>query len=64
MDTKPFNWSERRYLAEAWQSGCPVFGLRLSKIRPHFSVKVYAAAVQVAREETSDDADYSQETDE
>ncbi len=59
MTTKPYTPAERRILAEAWRAGCPVFGLRLSKLRPHFSVADYNAAVRVAREALRDTTDYS-----
>lgn len=60
MVTNSFNYTERRALARAWQDGgCASLSRQLSKIRPHFTVKEYGAAVQAAREESGDTTDYS-----
>lgn len=62
MDRKPYTWTERQQLARAWETGgCQLLGLCLSRLRPHFGVSEYAAAVAAAREETGDDRDYSQD---
>lgn len=59
---RDFTHSQCQALAAAWRDGgCQLLGLQLSKIRPHFSTRDYAAAVQAAREELGDTTDYSQE---
>lgn len=62
MGTKPYTWAERQQIARAWDTGGSlILGLTLSRIRPHFTVADYAAAVAAAREELGDETDYSLE---
>jgi hypothetical protein len=48
--------------AQAWQRGGTLgLGAWLAKTKPRFTVKDYAEAVRMAREELGDWTDYSQE---
>lgn len=62
MTADAYTDRQRRIIADAWQSGGTLaLGLALMKMRPRFGVADYAEAVRVAREETNDTTDYSQE---
>lgn len=60
MNARAYTDRQRAILTAAWESGGTLaLGLALSKVRPRFTVSDYAEAVRVAREDTGDTTDYS-----